>query len=174
MARRLALLPVGRLEALMVGVRVTIASAICRARTATTPVDRSRTPADSTAGMWHQRVPLVAAARVWLDGPLAPPQRVRSPLRELFLDMNGRALAATSCGTAAPFESAWDSLPSLRLPVSIVVGDLDMPGLVAAAKATAERIPNAEFQILSDTAHLPMLEQPSVIAQEVLDLAARA
>lgn len=113
-------------------------------------------------------------ARAWLDGPLARPQRVGSPLRDLFLDMNGRALAATSYGTAAPFDPAWDALPSLLLPASIVVGDLDMPGLLAAATATAERLPNAELRILPDTAHLPMLEQPSVIAREVLDLVARS
>lgn len=113
-------------------------------------------------------------ARVWLDGPLAPPQRVGSPIRDLFLDMNGRAMASTFGGTAAPFDPTWDSLPSIRQPVSIVVGALDMPGLVAAATAAAERIPTAEFRILPDTAHLPMLEQPAVIAQDVLDLVARA
>ena len=112
-------------------------------------------------------------ARIWLDGPLAPEARVGSPLRELFLDMNGRALAATPAGEAAPFAGTWDELPSLQLPVSIVVGNLDLPGLVAAAKATAERIPEAEFRILPDTAHLPMLEHPSVIAQEVSALVAR-
>ena len=88
----------------------------------------------------------------------APPYRVASPLRDLFLDMNGRALDASPCGTAAPFDAAWDLLPTLRLPVSIVVGELDMPGLVSAATSTAERAPNAKFRILPETAHLPMLE----------------
>lgn len=111
-------------------------------------------------------------ARVWLDGALAPPQRVGSPLRELFLDMNGRALAGDSSGTAAPFDPTWNSLPAVDVPVSILVGDLDIPGLAVAAKATAERIPKARFRILPDTAHLPMLEQPSVIAEEVAALVA--
>ena len=112
-------------------------------------------------------------ARAWLDGPLAQPQRVGSPLRTLFLNMNGRALGAAPTGTPAPFDATWEALPALRQPVSILVGELDNPSLVAAAKATADRIPNARFLVLPQTAHLPMLELPSLIADEVSALAAR-
>jgi pimeloyl-ACP methyl ester carboxylesterase len=106
-------------------------------------------------------------ARVWLDGPMAPPARVGPPLRDLFLDMNGKALAATPSGAAAAFAPTWERLPTLQLPVSVLVGDLDVPGLAAATKATAERIPDAGYRVLRGTAHLPMLEQPSVIADEI-------
>lgn len=113
-------------------------------------------------------------ARIWLDGPLAHAGRVGGPLRDLFLDMNGRALASSPVGTPAAFDPAWDALPLLRLPVSVVVGELDLPGLVEAARATVERIPGAELTLVPDTAHLPMLEHPAVIADAVLDLVARA
>jgi pimeloyl-ACP methyl ester carboxylesterase len=112
-------------------------------------------------------------ARLWLDGPLAPASRVGSPLRDLFLDMNGRALTAPPCGTPTPFGPTWEALAELQLPVSVVIGSLDVPGLVSAAKATAERAPTAELRLVADAAHLPMLEQPSVIAEAVLALAAR-
>ena len=113
-------------------------------------------------------------ARIWLDGPLAPAGRVAAPLRDLFLDMNGRAIRAGFGGRATSFAPTWDALPSVALRVSVVVGDLDMPGLVAAAQATAARIPGAAFRTLAGTAHLPMLEMPSVIADEVRAVAARA
>jgi pimeloyl-ACP methyl ester carboxylesterase len=57
--------------------------------------------------------------------------------------------------------------------VSVVVGELDLPGLVEAARATVDRIPGAELTLVPDTAHLPMLERPAVVADAVLDLVAR-
>ena len=48
------------------------------------------------------------------------------------------------------------------------------PPMESTATSTAERAPNAKFRILPETAHLPMLEQPTVIAEEVLDLVRRA
>ena len=109
-------------------------------------------------------------AQAWLDGPLAKPERVGSPLRDLFLDMTGRALGSAFSGEAVPFAPTWDRLPAMARPVSILVGDLDMPGLMAAAEATAQHIPKARFRILPETAHLPMLEQPAVVAEEVIAL----
>jgi len=112
-------------------------------------------------------------ARIWLDGPMAPPGRVGSPARDLFLDMNGRALAAPDAGEMEPFAPTWEELPRLGMPVSLLVGELDLPELRAAAEAVAARIPGAEFQLMPETAHLPMVEQPAATAEAIRTLLAR-
>ena len=43
----------------------------------------------------------VLEARVWLDGPTAPEGRVQGAARDLFLEMNARALAADDPGKQA-------------------------------------------------------------------------
>lgn len=103
-------------------------------------------------------------AQLWLDGPLAAPGRVGPTARDLFLDMNGRILRAPPSGERAPFRPTWTALATLDLPVAVVVGAFDVPGLVAAAHATAQRIPDATFEVIDDAAHLPMLEHPARIA----------
>lgn len=112
-------------------------------------------------------------ARIWLDGPLAPEGRAASSARELFLDMNGRALRAADTGTMQPFAPTWESLPRLEVPIAVLVGEHDLPSLRAAAEATAARIGHADFRLLPGTAHLPMLEQPSVVAEAIAGLAGR-
>ncbi len=49
-------------------------------------------------------------ARVWLDGPTAPEGRVQGAVRDLFLEMNGRALAADDPGEQRDDAAAWDRL----------------------------------------------------------------
>ena len=49
-------------------------------------------------------------AHLWLDGPEAPRGRVRGEARDLFLDMNGRALNATATGDEQPFTMDWTNL----------------------------------------------------------------
>jgi pimeloyl-ACP methyl ester carboxylesterase len=111
-------------------------------------------------------------ARIWLDGPLAPSGRVTTPARDLFLAMNGTALHAPPTGACAPFSPAWDRLAALEIPVSVVVGSHDVP-VFAAAEATAGHIVHSTFRVLEGMAHLPMLEAPSVVADEIRGLLAR-
>jgi pimeloyl-ACP methyl ester carboxylesterase len=97
-------------------------------------------------------------ARVWLDGPHAPAGRVTGPARDLFLDMNGIALAAADPGPKADEPDAWDRLGDIAVPTLVVVGDLDVPDDVARADAIGERVPGATVVHLPDTAHLPHVE----------------
>lgn len=112
-------------------------------------------------------------ARIWLDGPLAPAGRVPTAARDLFLAMNGAALTAPPTGECTPFSPAWDLLPGLTIPVAVVVGAHDVPGLRAAAEATAAHIAGSTFRVLDGMAHLPTLEAPSVVAAEIRTLLGR-
>jgi len=47
---------------------------------------------------------------MWLDGPSAAEGRVGGPARELFLDMNGRALRAPDPGEQAEIAAFVDAL----------------------------------------------------------------
>ena len=55
-------------------------------------------------------------AHLWLDGPLADEGRVTGPVRDLFLEMNARALAAPDPGERAAAVPAWDRLERSPFP----------------------------------------------------------
>jgi pimeloyl-ACP methyl ester carboxylesterase len=97
-------------------------------------------------------------AHMWLDGPDAPEGRVTGPVRDLFLAMNGVALAASDPGPDQVLPPAWDRLEQVDVPTLVVVGDLDLPDVVACADVLGERLPNAEVRHLAGSAHLPHLE----------------
>jgi pimeloyl-ACP methyl ester carboxylesterase len=100
-------------------------------------------------------------AHMWLDGPRSPEGRVTGTPRDLFLDMNGKTLAAFAAldpGPEAELPSAWDRLEDVTAPTLVLVGDLDRTDCRMRSAALAERIPHAGLQILPGTAHLPHLE----------------
>jgi pimeloyl-ACP methyl ester carboxylesterase len=97
-------------------------------------------------------------AWLWLDGPSAREGRVEGPTRELFLDMNGRALAAPDTGAEVERPSAWDRLGEITVPTLVLLGDLDLEDVALTNEGLAERIPDASFELLADTAHVPHLE----------------
>src|SRR5690606_35304334 len=73
-------------------------------------------------------------AHLWLDGPTSPEGRVGGPGRELFLDMNGRALAAEDPGETVGVPEVWEGLDSITAPTMVLVGDLDAEEEQAAAE----------------------------------------
>jgi pimeloyl-ACP methyl ester carboxylesterase len=106
-------------------------------------------------------------AHVWLDGPEQDEGRVGGVARDLFLDMNGRALAAPEPGTQPDRPSAWDRLGDIGVPTLVVAGDLDVPHVRDRAAAVAGRVPGARFVTLAGVAHVPMLEDRPELADEL-------
>ena len=100
-------------------------------------------------------------AQLWLDGPEQPAGRVCGPLRELFLSMNGVALASPPAGEAAASVSAWSRIGQLRLPTLITWGALDFEHLDTRMRQLALRIHGAQSFVMDGVAHLPGLEQPA-------------
>lgn len=105
--------------------------------------------------------------RVWLDGPEAAAGRVQGPLRELFLSMNGIALAAPPTGDAVQAPSAWDRLEEIGAPTLVIWGSLDFPHLRRRLIEVARRIPGAQPFVMDCVAHLPGLELPEDFNREV-------
>ncbi|MFN8133385.1 MAG: alpha/beta hydrolase [Solirubrobacteraceae bacterium] len=106
-------------------------------------------------------------AHVWLDGPAQPEGRVGGPLRELFLEMNGRALAADDPGPELEPPDAIGAVERIACPALVVWGDLDFAGIVALSASLAERLPAGRGVTARGTAHLPYLERPDEAASLV-------
>jgi pimeloyl-ACP methyl ester carboxylesterase len=112
-------------------------------------------------------------AHLWLDGPSSTEGRVGGAKRELFLDMNLRALNAPSSGEVTDNVDAWNNLSNIQAPVLLMVGQLDLPHLQARSARMAEIIPGAEFVSMKDVAHLPALEAPQQCAEIIAKFLAR-
>lgn len=112
-----------------------------------------------------------ALMRTLLDGPSRPRGHVAQPLRDLFTDMNMRALRAND--TAAPANRtdwlAIDRLGEIAAPTLVVVGDSDAPHVLDIAERLLTSIPHARKAVIRDAAHLPNLEHPDEFNRVVLD-----
>jgi pimeloyl-ACP methyl ester carboxylesterase len=106
-------------------------------------------------------------AQLWLDGPTSVEGRVGGRTRELFLDMNGRALRSTDPGPTGEREAAWPRLGEIGVPTLVLVGDLDVSDLQVVGRLLGAALPDATFTELPGVAHLPQLEAPEVLAQAI-------
>jgi pimeloyl-ACP methyl ester carboxylesterase len=97
-------------------------------------------------------------AWMWLDGPSAPEGRVGGAARELFLDMNARALRAGELGTQGTVPDAWPRLGEIAVPTLFLVGRLDVEDIQIIDEQAAALVPGAELRWLDGVAHLPHLE----------------
>jgi pimeloyl-ACP methyl ester carboxylesterase len=112
--------------------------------------------------------------RLWLDGPEAPEGRVQGPVRDLVLDMNGRALRAAPVGEPTFRDDTWARLESIDIPALVVWGTLDVPDVVARCAELVQRLPRAEGVALDGLAHLPSLEAPERFDPVAVEFLARA
>jgi pimeloyl-ACP methyl ester carboxylesterase len=94
----------------------------------------------------------------WLDGPRGDEGRVEGEARELFLDMNDRALRAQDPGEEASLPDAWPRLGELAVPVLFLIGALDAEDIRARVEEAATLVPGARLQVLDGVAHDPQLE----------------
>jgi pimeloyl-ACP methyl ester carboxylesterase len=113
-------------------------------------------------------------ARVWLDGPAAPEGRVTGAPRELFLEMNRRALAADDPGKQRDEVAAWDRLAEITVPTLLLIGDLDLRYIKEGVAHAASTIPGARLVELPGVAHLPHLENDERTLTEIAAFVASA
>lgn len=106
-------------------------------------------------------------ARVWLDGPTAPEGRVQGPARELFLEMNGQALAAPEAGERHEDAAAWDRLGEIGVPTLVLIGEHDLHYIKENCAHLAASIPGARLVELPGVAHVPHLEGDQKTLSEI-------
>ncbi len=106
-------------------------------------------------------------AWTWLDGPGAREGRVGGETRELFLDMNGKALRAPDPGPKADQDDTWQGLAQIAVPTLLLVGSLDMPDFQIVDEQAADIVPGARLVRLDGVAHLPQLEADPNCLREI-------
>lgn len=93
----------------------------------------------------------------WLDGP-GHRGRVSGPIRDLFLDMNARALSAVDPGEPAEAPDAWSQLESIAVPILFLVGGWDLRHFREQTLEAATSVRDGRSLELPGVAHLPHLE----------------
>lgn len=107
--------------------------------------------------------------RYWLDGVEQPEGRVGGAPRELLLEMNGIVLRAGPVGEPAARPPAWSRLADIRVPVLVMVGEYDLPGIRRQCSEIADAIPMGRIMTIAQSAHLPALDRPDALSASVLD-----
>jgi 3-oxoadipate enol-lactonase len=112
-----------------------------------------------------------AEVRLWVDGPRRPEGSAPAVVRDLVLNMNGRALKTdwTSAEDQGIDRPAITRLGEIRAPTLVIVGDQDLPHASANADVITSKVPGARRAIVKDAAHLPSLERPEEFNRLVLD-----
>lgn len=108
-------------------------------------------------------------AHAWLDGPRSANGRVWGAARELFLDMNGKALRHPPLSLEEERPRAIDRLHAITAPALLVCGDLDFAYILQRHDDASEALGNAFAVVLEGTAHLPNLERPDLFNPLLLE-----
>jgi len=106
-------------------------------------------------------------AHEWLDGPRAQSGRVGGAARELFLDMNARALAKPALTKEEEVPDAWNRVDAVSAPTMLLVGDEDFSALIDRHEHLSETMPNAFAAVLEGTAHIPSIERPELVSRMI-------
>jgi pimeloyl-ACP methyl ester carboxylesterase len=102
-------------------------------------------------------------AHEWLDGPRAKSGRVSGSARELFLDMNARALSKPALNHEEERDDAWSRVEAINAPTMLIVGDEDFTALIDRHEHLSETMPNSFAAVVEGVAHIPSIERPEMI-----------
>jgi pimeloyl-ACP methyl ester carboxylesterase len=108
-------------------------------------------------------------AHAWLDGPRSASGRVWGAARDLFLDMNRKALQHPPLTREEPRPPASDRLSVITAPSLLICGDLDFGYILQRHEDASEVLGNAFAVVLEGTAHLPNLERPDLFNPLLLE-----
>jgi pimeloyl-ACP methyl ester carboxylesterase len=101
-----------------------------------------------------------------LDALQASSREMREAMRH---HRSARGLAHAARGMLAQEGAAIiDSLPQVRVPTLIVVGDRDTP-FIAPCEYMAKKIPGARLEVIKDAGHSSNLDQPAAFNRVLLD-----
>jgi pimeloyl-ACP methyl ester carboxylesterase len=88
---------------------------------------------------------------------------VSGAARELFLDMNAKALSKPALNHQENPPPAWDRVGEIGAPTLLMVGDQDFTALVDRHEHLSEEMPNAFAAVLEGVAHIPSIERPELV-----------
>lgn len=116
------------------------------------------------------------AVRRWVDGvsqtPGRVPERTSSKVSQMAIEtFSNQAAYLKDTGfleELPPVHVAEGRLDEMSAPVLIVVGELDDPNVVRAARLMEVEIPNARAIVIPETAHFPNLERPDLFNSELV------
>ncbi len=116
--------------------------------------------------------------QLWVDGPRRGPDAVDPAMRAKVGEMQRRAFEIQLAAFARDEQPgphrkiqppAAERLEEVAVPTLVIVGDEDVPDVLAHADALARRVPGARKVVLPDTAHMVSLERPEEFLRLVLD-----
>ena len=102
-------------------------------------------------------------AHEWLDGPRTQSGRVGGAVRELFFDMNAKALSKPRLTQEEGTDDAWERMEAVNTPTLLIVGDEDFSALIDRHDTLSETMPNAFAVVLEGAAHIPSIEKPDLV-----------
>jgi pimeloyl-ACP methyl ester carboxylesterase len=111
--------------------------------------------------------------RTWVDGPGRKPEDVDPEVRAHVAEMQRRALELyAEVGDEAEedllVEDVSERLGEVQAPTLVLVGEEDVPDIRAISDRLAREIPNARFETIANTAHVPSMERPEEFDRLVL------
>ena len=109
-----------------------------------------------------------AFQRSWTDGPHRMPEEVDPLVRERVRAMARNRIESAMEGRVLR-EPAIDRLSELEVPMLVVVGELDVPGILAIADLLVAADPNADLVVVPGVAHMVNLEKPEEFNRILLD-----
>ncbi len=110
--------------------------------------------------------------REWTDGPHRGPGDVNPEVRERVREM-ARSNVETVLEGRSLQPPAIERLDELDLPMLVVVGEFDMPGIHEIADLLVEADPNAELVTVPGVAHMLNMEAPDRFNELLLEYLAR-
>jgi pimeloyl-ACP methyl ester carboxylesterase len=111
-------------------------------------------------------------ARLWVDGPNRTPEQVDPGVRERLKQMLRENRAAENADEGKPVRldpPARGRLGEITVPTLVVLGDADLPGVIADCNIIASEIPGARKAVMHGVAHAPNMERPEEFNRIVLD-----
>jgi pimeloyl-ACP methyl ester carboxylesterase len=109
-----------------------------------------------------------AFQRSWTDGPHRMPEDVDPVVRERVRAMARNRIESAMEGRGLR-QPAIDRLSELEVPMLVVVGELDVPGILEIADMLVAANQNAELVVVPGVAHLVNMEKPEEFNRILLD-----
>jgi pimeloyl-ACP methyl ester carboxylesterase len=139
-------------------------------------------PSQRVRDFWAEEEALVAAGdlagatalnvRLWVDGPHREGDKVDPAVRDKVYEMQLNIFQKEMPDDLEEIDlepAADGRLSELKLPVLVMVGDLDLEEMVDLAYRLDGEIPQSELVIIPGVAHMLNMEKPELFNQYVLD-----